>query len=147
MIATPGSLLDASLHAGKLSPIGTQSVDCLELPQTSLHRDQAEKLRVSGNEGIVSLSNASWKSMHHHMGLRPNVCVQLPSHSLEGKTTVMSGTNRESSLFSSSLSEIFSRKCKLSFSFLSYAIHILNVGNSCLSLSLLKLGIKVVVAL
>ncbi|XP_030938118.1 protein MEI2-like 1 isoform X2 [Quercus lobata] len=113
MIATPGSLLDASLHAGKLSPIGTQSVDCLELPQTSLHRDQAEKLRVSGNEGIVSLSNASWKSMHHHMGLRPNVCVQLPSHSLEGKTTVMSGTNRESSLFSSSLSEIFSRKLGL----------------------------------
>jgi hypothetical protein len=70
MVATPGSLFDASPHPVKLSPIGAQSK-----------------------------------------------CVQLPSHSLDGKKTVLSGINRESSLFSSSLSEIFSRKCKLSFFF------------------------------
>uniref|UniRef100_A0A2N9FC93 RRM domain-containing protein n=1 Tax=Fagus sylvatica TaxID=28930 RepID=A0A2N9FC93_FAGSY len=66
MVATPGSLFDASPHPVKLSPIGAQSN-----------------------------------------------CVQLPSHSLDGKKTVLSGINRESSLFSSSLSEIFSRKLGL----------------------------------
>ncbi|KAG6686074.1 hypothetical protein I3842_11G000900 [Carya illinoinensis] len=43
-----------------------------------------------------------------------NVCnQQLPSHSLDRKKTVISGTKHESSLFSSSLSEIFSRKLRI----------------------------------
>lgn len=112
MVATPGSVLDALPHLEKLSPTGAQSVDTLELPQSILPRDQRKKTGSGGEE--ADLSNASWKSVNHHMESLSNVCMQLPSHSLDRKKTVISGTNHESSLFSSSLSEIFSRKCKIS---------------------------------
>ncbi|KAF5476482.1 hypothetical protein F2P56_003233 [Juglans regia] len=108
MVATPGSVLDALPHLEKLSPIGAQSVDALELPQSILPRDQRKKTGSGGEE--ADLSNASWKSVNHQMESLSNACMQMPSHSLDRKKTVISGTNHESSLFSSSLSEIFSRK-------------------------------------
>ncbi|KAE8123780.1 hypothetical protein FH972_018709 [Carpinus fangiana] len=110
MVPMPGNMLDASSHLEKLLPIGAHSVDCLKLPQSNLLRDQMEKLCVGGEEGIAGLSNASRKSTHHHMESWPNVSMQPPSLSLDGKRTVINGNKRESILFSSSLSEMYSRK-------------------------------------
>jgi hypothetical protein len=111
----PGNMLDASSHLEKLLPIGAHSADCLKLPQSNLLRDQMEKLGVGGEEGIAGLSNASRKSTHHHLESWPNVSMQPPSLSLDGKRTVINGNKRESILFSSSLSEMYSRKRKVSF--------------------------------
>lgn len=108
-IIKPAKVLDTSPHLEKLSPIGAKPVDAWELPQSNLPRDKAGKIHAFREESLVGLSNAS------RMEPWPNVSLQLPSHSLDGKKTLVSGTENESSLFSSSMSEIFSRKCKVSF--------------------------------
>lgn len=115
MVAMPGNMLDASSRMENRLPIGAHSLDYLKLPQSNLLRDQMEKLCVGGEEGIAGLSNASRKSMHQHMESWPNVCMEPSSLSLDGKRTVIHGNKRESILFSSSLSEIYSRKCKVAF--------------------------------
>ena len=115
-VPTAGSMFDPSLPSKRFLPIGAQSVDYFDIPQSTLAGERTERLSVSG--GVANASKASWKPMNHHPKLWSDVPTRPTSHSLVGSKTVINGAQHESSLFSSSLSEIFTRKCKVPFSFL-----------------------------
>lgn len=51
--------------------------------------------------------------MDHHLNLWPDLYKKPTFNSMEGKKSLINGNHHESGLFSSSLTEIFSRKCKL----------------------------------
>lgn len=103
----------ASSPLEKLSPAGARSMHYTELSQSILGRDQKEKsLR---GEGSVDMSKPAWNSMDDHPKSLSSLSFQPASHSLGRIRADFSGTQWESSLFSSSLSEIFSRKSKLPF--------------------------------
>lgn len=116
-------MLDPSLPSKGFLPIGAQSVDYFDMPQSNLAGERTERLSISG--GVANTSKASWKPMNHHPKLWSDLPTRPTSHSLVGSKTVINGAQHESSLFSSSLSEIFSRKCKLSFSFISIKLFLI----------------------
>lgn len=120
---TAGSMLDPSLPSKGFLPIGAQSVDYFDMPQPNLAGERTERLSISG--GAANTSKASWKPMNHHPKLWSDLPTRPTSHSLVGSKTVINGAQHESSLFSSSLSEIFTRKCKLSFSFISIKLFLI----------------------
>lgn len=111
-VATPGSMFSHSLPSRKLLPIGAQSADYLDMPQSNLAGEQTERLSIGG---VANISKASWKPMDHQPKLWSDLSTKPTPYSSAGSKTVLHGAEHESSLFSSSLSEIFSRKCKLSF--------------------------------
>ncbi|XVE63766.1 hypothetical protein DITRI_Ditri07aG0046300 [Diplodiscus trichospermus] len=93
------------------SPLEKLSADCTEFRPSNLARDQEEKLDIGWN-GINNLSEPSWNSANHHPKSLSNSYMQ----SAVNFNRNSSNTNviqHESSLFSSSLSEIFSRKLRL----------------------------------
>ena len=92
------------------SPLEKLSADCTELPPSNLARDQEEKLDI-GWKGITNLSEPSWNSVNHHPKSVSNLYMQPPVNFNRNSNNV-NVIQHESSLFSSSLSEIFSRKCK-----------------------------------
>ena len=92
------------------SPLEKLSADCMELPPSNLARDQEEKLDI-GWKGITNLSEPSWNSVNHHPKSFSNLYMQ-PAVNFNRNSTNVNVIQHESSLFSSSLSEIFSRKCK-----------------------------------
>ncbi|XP_004297487.1 PREDICTED: protein MEI2-like 1 [Fragaria vesca subsp. vesca] len=110
-VPTAGSMFDPSLPSKRFLPIGAQSVDYFDIPQSTLAGERTERLSVSG--GVANASKASWKPMNHHPKLWPDVPTRPTSHSLVGSKTVINGAQHESSLFSSSLSDIFTRKLRL----------------------------------
>ncbi|XP_021905539.1 protein MEI2-like 1 isoform X2 [Carica papaya] len=112
MVPTAGSKLIASSPLEKFSPIASQPTDCLELTQLNPGRDQKGKPSVIGEEGIPDLSKTSWRSMEHQVNPWSSLCMQTVPYSLKGKNGI-NGIQCESSLFSSSLSEIFGRKLRL----------------------------------
>ncbi|XVF11395.1 hypothetical protein REPUB_Repub08aG0024300 [Reevesia pubescens] len=83
----------------------------VELTQSNLARDQEEKLGI-GWKGIPNFSEPSWKSMNHHPKSLSNLYMQ-PAMNFNRNSSNLSVIQHESSLFSSSLSEIFSRKLRL----------------------------------
>ncbi|XP_021287292.1 protein MEI2-like 1 isoform X3 [Herrania umbratica] len=83
----------------------------MELPPSNLARDQEEKLGI-GWKGITNLSEPSWNSLNHHPKSLSNLYTQ-PAVNFNGNSTNLNVIQHESSLFSSSLSEIFSRKLRL----------------------------------
>ncbi|XWS51503.1 hypothetical protein CRYUN_Cryun12cG0181700 [Craigia yunnanensis] len=93
------------------SPLEKVSADCMELPPTNLARDQEEKLDI-GWKGITNLSEPSWNSVNHHPKSLSNLYMQ-PALNFNRNSTNANVIQHESSLFSSSLSEIFSRKLRL----------------------------------
>ncbi|XP_021287291.1 protein MEI2-like 1 isoform X2 [Herrania umbratica] len=93
------------------SPSEKLSADCMELPPSNLARDQEEKLGI-GWKGITNLSEPSWNSLNHHPKSLSNLYTQ-PAVNFNGNSTNLNVIQHESSLFSSSLSEIFSRKLRL----------------------------------
>ncbi|XP_042498649.1 protein MEI2-like 4 isoform X1 [Macadamia integrifolia] len=101
----------------KLVPVGARSIECLELPQNYLLRDQKLKLSleqpVVGAERTANLSLTSWGSMGQDAGTRSNFYVQPASYLMEGNRIDVNGAQYENSLFSSSLSEVFNRKLRL----------------------------------
>ncbi|KAF8390746.1 hypothetical protein HHK36_025273 [Tetracentron sinense] len=115
---TSGSKKVASSPLEKFIPIGDQSVEYSELPQHYLVRDLKAKLSFErhavGAERTANMSMTSWRSMDHNPGTRPNLYVQPAPYFVEGNKIDMTGAQSENSLFSSSLSEIFSRKLRLS---------------------------------
>ncbi|KAK3183249.1 hypothetical protein Dsin_030535 [Dipteronia sinensis] len=113
MVTTSGSKFVASSPQEKFSPIGVPSVDWLELRRSTLARDQAKKLGTGGEERIASLSETSWNSLNHPPKSWSSLCVQ-PQSTFSGNRIGINGIQSESSLFSSSLSDIFSRKLKMS---------------------------------
>ncbi|XP_024027450.1 protein MEI2-like 1 isoform X2 [Morus notabilis] len=113
MIAVPGSKLDSISPLEKILPVVGRSVHRLEIPQSNLVRVQAERQSIGG-EGISNVPRASWKPMDHDLKLWSDLCAKPASYSLDGEKNLIHGFQHESSLFSSSLSDIFCRKLKLS---------------------------------
>ncbi|KAL5791594.1 hypothetical protein ACOSP7_000188 [Xanthoceras sorbifolium] len=114
MVPISGSKFVASSPLEQFSPIGVPSVDWLELRRSTLARDQTKKLGIGGEERIANLSETSWNSLNHPPKSWSNLGVQPPSYTLSGNRISINGIQSESSLFSSSLSDIFSRKLKMS---------------------------------
>lgn len=133
MIAVPGSKLDSISPLEKILPVVGRSVHRLEIPQSNLVRVQAERQSIGG-EGISNVPRASWKPMDHDLKLWSDLCAKPASYSLDGEKNLIHGFQHESSLFSSSLSDIFCRKCKLLIScLLKRVIHIRQTYNFILS--------------
>ncbi|XWS37041.1 hypothetical protein CRYUN_Cryun19dG0009200 [Craigia yunnanensis] len=93
------------------SPLEKLSADCLEFPPSNLARDQEEKLDI-GWKGITNLSEPSWNSVNHIPRSLSNLYMQ-PAVNFNRNSANVNVIQHESSLFSSSLSEIFSRKLRL----------------------------------
>lgn len=109
-----GGKFVASSPMENFSPVGIPSVDWLELQQSTLARDKMKRLGIVGEEGAPNLSENSWNSVNHHPKSWSNLAVQPGINSLSGNRSGINGIQSESSLFSSSLSDIFTRKMKLS---------------------------------
>ncbi|KAJ4728885.1 protein MEI2-like 1 [Melia azedarach] len=109
-----GSKLVVSSPMENFSPIGIPSIDWLELRQSTLARGQMKRLGIGGEEANGSLSETSQNFDNHHPKSWSNLSVQPACYSLSGNRNGINGIQSESSLFSSSLSDIFSQKLKLS---------------------------------
>ncbi|KAI9071249.1 hypothetical protein K1719_014705 [Acacia pycnantha] len=99
MAASPGSILNA------LSPREISAKTSWSKSPTGL----------SGEEGSVDMLEASKEALNHHPRSQSNARM-LPAsnpYGLIGNKIITSAASRESSLFSSSLSEIFTRKMRL----------------------------------
>uniref|UniRef100_A0A5B7BU13 RRM domain-containing protein n=1 Tax=Davidia involucrata TaxID=16924 RepID=A0A5B7BU13_DAVIN len=116
IVRTHGSNAIASSSLEKLFPIGARSADCLEPLLSCVVRDQKEKIRIGGEEGTADLSPASGRYVNQNQKTWPNLYVPASPYNAERNRTKINGTLYESSLFSSSLSEVFSRKLGLSAS-------------------------------
>ncbi|XP_062091511.1 protein MEI2-like 1 [Humulus lupulus] len=96
-----------------------RSMQCLEMPQSNPARVQAER-QIIGGEGIGTISGASWKPMDHDLKLWSDLRMKTESYSFDENKNFTNNLQHESSLFSSSLSEIFCRKLKLSANDVTY---------------------------
>ncbi|KAJ6945732.1 hypothetical protein NC651_000711 [Populus alba x Populus x berolinensis] len=110
-------------HAGKSAvsthlekPVAVDSVKSLEHPQLSLMRDH--KMNHSLDKHAVGAERASSRSftllrpVDNDPGTRTSLNVQPASYFAEGCEVNAMAPQHENSLFSSSLSELFSRKSK-----------------------------------
>ncbi|XP_057995409.1 protein MEI2-like 1 isoform X2 [Hevea brasiliensis] len=104
MVQIPGSKLVASSPLKKLSPGGA-------LPESMLAMDQKDKLSIC--EGSAIMLKTSWNSMDHHAKSWSSLSVQPASYGLGRNRAGISATQWESSLFSSSFSDVFSGKLRL----------------------------------
>ncbi|XP_022730503.1 protein MEI2-like 1 isoform X2 [Durio zibethinus] len=107
----PNTISDNQDKVVGLSPLEELSTDCMELPLSNLARDQEEKLDIVW-KGITNLSESSWNSVNHHPKSHANLYMQ-PAVNFNENSINVNVIQHESSLFSSSLSEIFSRKMRL----------------------------------
>ncbi|KAA8540620.1 hypothetical protein F0562_024461 [Nyssa sinensis] len=114
IVRTPSSKTIYSSSLEKLFHIGARSADCLELPLSCVVGDRKEKIHICEEEGTAILSLASGKYINHNQKAWPNLYVPTLPYNVERNRTKINGTLSESSLFSSSLSEVFSRKLGLS---------------------------------
>ena len=64
---------------------------------------------------VVGNSLDMWKTAERDLGTRSNMNVHSASFFMQGDKSNMTGSQYESGLFSSSLSELFNRKCKSPF--------------------------------
>ncbi|MBA0757171.1 hypothetical protein Gotri_020282 [Gossypium trilobum] len=87
------------------------STDYMEQPPSNLARDQEEKLSIGWKE-ITNLSEHSWNSVNHHPKSMSNLYTK-PAENLNRNRTYGNVIQHESSLFSSSFSEVFNRKLRL----------------------------------
>ncbi|XP_057950020.1 protein MEI2-like 4 isoform X2 [Malania oleifera] len=112
-----GSKSVTSSPLEKFIPVESQPGKFLERVRPFLHRDQ--KINISpgihgvGNGGAAGYSSTLWGSLDQDIGGRSNLNVQSASCFIEGEKINMTGARYENSLFSSSLSELFTRKLKL----------------------------------
>lgn len=109
--------LIASSPLEKLVPVGCQTVSSLEHPESFLMRNQ--KVNLSLDRQAVGAGRAANHSLilsrnvDHGLGTRSSLNVQSASYFAEGDKINVMGTQYENSLFSSSLSELFTRKLRL----------------------------------
>ncbi|XP_010250525.1 PREDICTED: protein MEI2-like 4 isoform X2 [Nelumbo nucifera] len=115
---TSGSKSIASSPLEKLMPMGTHSMQCLELPASYPVRDQNAKLnlehQVVMTDKTANSSMTLWRSVDQDVAAKSNLFVQPASYFMEGGRIEKNSVLCENGLFSSSFSEIFSRKLKLS---------------------------------
>ncbi|KAK3006020.1 hypothetical protein RJ639_016102 [Escallonia herrerae] len=108
MVVSPGMRTAAASPVQVLVPNSPQSVNFL--PQPHLGRIQEEKFRIYG-EGNAKFSSASWRYVQDNPRPWSNLYAHPASYSEDGRRNNTNGM-MESRLFSSSLSETFSRKCR-----------------------------------
>ncbi|KAI4343547.1 hypothetical protein L6164_010882 [Bauhinia variegata] len=109
-VASHGSILNAS------SPQATSGARTgLPMSHMVLSGKFSEKLHGGGEEDIMDVLEPSKESLNDHPGSWSNVYTQPASSSygLIGSKIITDAASRESSLFSSSLSEIFNQKLRL----------------------------------
>ncbi|KAJ8752623.1 hypothetical protein K2173_005512 [Erythroxylum novogranatense] len=111
MIPTPGSKLVASSSLDRFSSTGSKSVDCSALSQSVLAEDQKEKLLMG--EMNATVYKTTINSVDHHPKSWSSLSAQPASYNLGRSLIDNNGAQWESSLFSSSLSDVFSRKLAL----------------------------------
>ncbi|KAF9604876.1 hypothetical protein IFM89_011158, partial [Coptis chinensis] len=101
----------------KIIPLGARAVEFLEFPQSCLVRNQKQnrslEQHVVGAENSTNLSMTSWRSVDLNFGTRSEVFVQPASYFAENNKIKMED-QYENVLFSSSMSELFSKKLRLS---------------------------------
>lgn len=105
MIAPPGNRLNAS------SPFEVNAKSGFPMSQTNLSEGSVEKL-----PDIADVLKGSRESFHHNPQPWSDVFRQSAptSHRLIGnKLVANNAVHRESSLFSSSLSDMFTKNCKI----------------------------------
>ncbi|KAK1309996.1 Protein MEI2-like 4 [Acorus calamus] len=106
----------ASSPQEKFQTMGVNSMERLDLHLAYYNTDQKSNFslehRLSGTDRSVGLPRASWSAMEQNMGCRRDLLVQPASHFMEGNK--VHSNHHESSLFSSSLSDIFKKKMSLS---------------------------------
>ncbi|KAJ6418002.1 hypothetical protein OIU84_001399 [Salix udensis] len=110
-------LIPSSNHAGSsplenFAPGGPLSMHYEELSQSILDRDKKEKSLIS--EQGANMCEHAWSSMDHHPKSWSSLSLQPASYSKGRGRADISAAQWESSLFSSSFSEIFSRKLRFS---------------------------------
>ena len=108
MSASRGSILNAS------SPLEVNAKSGLPMSQTSLSVENIEKLNFGGEEGIVDALKDSKELSDYYPTSWSDTCMHSgpTSSGLIRNKFVANAAPCESSLFSSSLSDIFSQKCK-----------------------------------
>lgn len=106
----------------------------MEQPPSNLARDQEEKLSI-GWKGITNLSEHSWNSVNHHPKSMSNLYTK-PAENLNRNRTYGNVIQHESSLFSSSFSEVFNRKCKCFYHMHQASMHIYGYLDSCIKILL-----------
>ncbi|XP_057749914.1 protein MEI2-like 4 isoform X2 [Arachis stenosperma] len=108
MIASPGSNLNSSSVLERSAKSG------LPMSCTSLSIENVEQLKFSG-EGIFDALMVSKESSHYHHRSRSDVCMRSGPNSpgVIGDKFVSSAATCESTLFSSSLSDMFCQKLRL----------------------------------
>ncbi|OIV97049.1 hypothetical protein TanjilG_11566 [Lupinus angustifolius] len=106
--ASPGGILSAS------SPLQMNAKTGLPLSQTSLSGEITENTHFGG-EGITDVLKNTHERLNYNLRSLSGVHMQPSSGSygLIGNKTLTNVASRESSLFSSSLSDIFSQKLRL----------------------------------
>ncbi|CAL0306719.1 unnamed protein product [Lupinus luteus] len=109
MVASPGSILIDS------ASLGINSKSGFRLSQTSLSEETTEKLHFGGEEGNVDVLNDFKESLHYNPISWSGAHVKAAPTSFGsiGNKIATNVVPYESSLFSSSLSEMFSQKLRL----------------------------------
>ncbi|KAJ8772395.1 hypothetical protein K2173_027572 [Erythroxylum novogranatense] len=111
MVITHGRNLVASSPLDSISLTGSTLIDRSEVPQSILGEDQKEKLQI--DEMRASAYKTASNSVDHHSESWSSLSGQHASYSLGRTMAGYSCAQWESSLFSSSLSDVFGRKLGL----------------------------------
>ncbi|CAI0547990.1 unnamed protein product [Linum tenue] len=107
-VPMPSNKFVASSPFETLSPSSALS---LEVPRSIMTRGSYEKLR--NGEGSANVPKSAWNSVDHQPNSWSSLSAQPAAHSLGRNGASITGTEWESSLFSSSFSEVFNRKMRL----------------------------------
>lgn len=96
----------------KISAVGKLS-DCLVMSQSSVARDQ--KIDVVGEDGnnSISVHRGLSRSVNQNKPIRAEMYLDSPYTNGDRNLVGVVGAQNESSLFSSSLSDLFNQKRKL----------------------------------
>lgn len=113
-----GSKPVSSSPREKLAQLGGNNVECLELPQAYVFKDQKAKIglehHLRGTTSTTSLSRNLWRSPNNDHVPQSSSYAQPASQLVERNKVNFNGRYYENGLFSSSLSETFNRKISLS---------------------------------
>ncbi|KAF3786696.1 MEI2-like 4 protein [Nymphaea thermarum] len=97
--------------------IGAHSLDCIEKMPYPIKEQKVKTIperNVIGFERTAALSSASWGTSDKNFGSQANFCLKPSSLFMENSKVDKIKSQHESGLFSSSLSEIFEKKMRIS---------------------------------
>ncbi|KAJ6842225.1 protein MEI2-like 4 isoform X2 [Iris pallida] len=113
-----GSQSLSSSPLEKLRPVGTSSAENLGLKLNFLLKDQKAKFgidrQLAGTGKTTSLLINSWGGSEQDFGLPSDLNSQSSSLFVEGTKVDLNGYRYENDIFSSSMSELFDRKMRIS---------------------------------